>query len=137
VVLLVETEGDLRAANQDRAADQVRVLHHEIDRFLLRLRQRPLLEDRAARAHEVEEPIGIDVLFEEGAIRRVLVDVDLRDVEPLLVQETPGVLAGGSGRFGIERRLGHGRILPIAAQRRLYRSPSADVSYRSLSADAS
>jgi len=47
------------------------------------------------------------VLLEERAIGRDLIDVDLLDVELLLVQETPGVLAGGSGGFRVEDGLGH------------------------------
>jgi len=52
----------------------------------------------------------LDVLFEEGPVRRRLVDVDLLDLQVVLVQETPGVLAGGSGGFGVEGRLGHGKL---------------------------
>jgi hypothetical protein len=55
--------------------------------------------------------IGLDVLLEERAIGRRLVDVDLLDVDLLLVQETPGVLAGRSGRLGIEDWLGHPPIV--------------------------
>jgi hypothetical protein len=51
------------------------------------------------------------VLLEEGAVGRRLVDVDLLDVDAAFVQETPGVLAGGSGGFGVENRLGHLRIV--------------------------
>src|SRR4029078_7281022 len=67
----------------------------------------------------------------------VLVDVYLRGVEPLLVQETPGVLAGGSGRLGVEGRLGHGRILPIAVQRTSLTARFQRTSLTALSAPAS
>ena len=114
-MLLVEAERDLRALDQDRPPDQVRVLHHQIDRFLLRLRQSPLLEHRASRAHEIEEAARVDVLLEEFARRRILVDVDLLNVDTCLVQKTSGVLAGGSGRLRVESRLGHRRrIIEVA-----------------------
>jgi len=51
------------------------------------------------------------VLLEELARRRLLVDVDLVDVDLLLVQKTSGVLAGRSRGLGIERRLGHGSTI--------------------------
>jgi hypothetical protein len=51
----------------------------------------------------------VDVFLEERAVGRRLVDVDLLDVETLLVQETPGVLARRSSGLGVEDRLGaHG-----------------------------
>jgi hypothetical protein len=53
----------------------------------------------------------IDVLLEELARRRVAVDVDLLDIDPLLGQKTSGVLAGGSGRFRVEDRFGHAPLL--------------------------
>src|SRR5262245_4091674 len=67
VLRLVEPKEDLGALDQNRPPDQVRVGHHQIDGFLFRLRQRPLLEYRAARADEIEEPFGIDVLLEKLA----------------------------------------------------------------------
>jgi hypothetical protein len=112
VCCLVESEDDLRSAHQDRPLDQVRLLDHEVDRLLLRLRQRPLLEDGASLADEVEEVIRRDVLLEKCAVGRVTVDVDLVDVDVVLRQKTPGVPAGGSRRFPVEDRLGHGLILP-------------------------
>jgi hypothetical protein len=51
------------------------------------------------------------VLLEERTVRRGLVDVDLLDVDLALIQETPGVLARGSGGFGVENRLGHPEIV--------------------------
>jgi hypothetical protein len=51
------------------------------------------------------------VLFEELARRRRLVDVDLLDVDLLRVQETPGVLARGSGGLRVENGLGHPSIV--------------------------
>ena len=111
ILLLVEPENDFRASHEDGAANQVRVLHHQLDRFTLGFRQRPFLEHRAAGAHEVEEMAGVDVLLQERPIRRRFVDVDLFDLDPLLVQETPGILAGRSGRLGIEGRLGHPEIV--------------------------
>ena len=117
VCLFVEPEHDLRALDEDRPADEIRILHHQRDRVLLRLRQRPLLEDRAPRAHEIEEPARVDVLFEELPRRRCLVDIDLVDVESFCVQKTSGVLAGRSGEFRIEGRFRHtGRIMEITAQ---------------------
>jgi hypothetical protein len=50
------------------------------------------------------------VLLEKLTIRRGLVDVDLLDVDAMLIQETPGVLAGRSGGFRVEGRLGHGKL---------------------------
>ena len=115
VGLLVESERDSRASDQDGAPNQVRVVHHQVDRFLLRLRQRPLLEHRAAGADEIEEALGVDVLLQELAGRRFLVDVDLVDVDALRIQKTSGILAGRSRRFRVERRLGHrDKIIEIA-----------------------
>jgi hypothetical protein len=51
------------------------------------------------------------VLLEERPVRRRPVDVDRLDVDTLLVQETPGILAGRSGRLGVEERLGHRKIV--------------------------
>ena len=114
VLFLVKTKDDLCALNEDRTPDQVRVLHHEIDRLLLRSRQRALLEDGAARAHEIEEAGGVDVFLEELARRRLTVDVDLADLEARCVQKTSGILAGGSGRLGIKSRFRHtGSIIEI------------------------
>jgi hypothetical protein len=112
--VFVESKRDLRSVDQDGPADEVWLLHHQIDRFLLRFRQGPLLEHRASSAHEVEEPAGIDVLLEKRPRRRFLVDVMLFNVDVLLVQITSGVAARGSGRFPIENRSRHGRILPAA-----------------------
>src|SRR5262245_15742987 len=111
VLVLVEPERHLRAADQDRPADQIRILHHQIDRFLLRLRQRPLLPDRTARAHEIEEAAGVDVLLEKLAGRRFLVDVDFLHLDPVCVQKTSGVLASGSGGLGVKRELRHRRTI--------------------------
>ena len=110
VLLLVEAEGHLRSTHEDRAADQVRLLHHEIDCFLLRLRQRPLFEYRATRAHESEEPILVDVLLEKRAVRRVAIDVALVDVKPVLLQITSGVAARRSRGLPEKCRLGHGDL---------------------------
>ena len=107
VLILVEAEDDFRSFDHDRPSNQVRILHHQLDRLALGGRQRPLLEHGAAGAHEVEEPLGVDVFLEKRAVRRGLVDVDLLDVDLALVQETPGVLARGSGGFRVENRLGH------------------------------
>ena len=104
VRLLVEPEGRLRAADENRPPDEVRLLHHQVDRLFLRLRQRPFLEDRAARADEVEEPLLVDMLLEERAIGRVPADVALLDVEVLLLQKTSGVAARRSGGLPVEER---------------------------------
>src|SRR4026209_2868091 len=108
VLLLIEPERYLGSAHQDGPPDQVRLLHHQIDRFLLRLRERPLLEHRTARAHEIEKAILLDVLLEKGAIGRTAIDVALFDLHALLPQITSGVTAGGSRRLPEEGRLGHG-----------------------------
>ena len=107
VLVLVEAEDHLRPLDHDRPSDEVRVLHHQRDRFLLRPGQRPLLEHRAARADEIEEALRIDVLLQELTRGRFLVDVDLRDVDAGRIQKTSGILAGRSRRFRVERRLGH------------------------------
>ena len=105
VLRLVETKGHFRSADQDRPLDQVRLFHHQVDGLLLRLRQRPRLEDRAARAHEIEKAVGLDVPLKERAIRRFLIDVALFNVDALLIQKTSGVTAGRSSGFPVERRL--------------------------------
>jgi hypothetical protein len=51
------------------------------------------------------------MLLEELARGRRLVDVDLLDVDLLRIQETPGVLARGSGGLRVENRLGHSCIV--------------------------
>jgi hypothetical protein len=51
------------------------------------------------------------VLLEKLPRRGRFVDIDLLDIDLLCVQETPGVLAGGSGGFRVENRLGHERIV--------------------------
>jgi hypothetical protein len=112
VRVLVEPEGHLPPANEDWPFDEVRLLHHQINRFLLRSRQRPLLEYRAPRAHEIEKTIRVYVLLEKRPCRRVPVDVPLFDIDLVLLQKTSGVAAGGSGRFPEERRLRHAGILP-------------------------
>jgi hypothetical protein len=111
VFFLVEAERDLRTPDENRPTNEVRVFHHEVDRVFLRFRQRSLLEHGAPRADEVEEAILVDVLLEKLARRGCLVDVDLLDVDLLRIQETPGVLARGSGGFRVEEGLGHFRIV--------------------------
>ena len=115
VLVLVEAEDHFRPLDHDRPPDQIGILHHHRDGFLLRLRQRPLLEHRAAGADEIEEPIGVDVLLEEFARRRFLVDVDLMNLNAGRIQKTSGILAGRSSGFGVKRRLRHGdKIIGIA-----------------------
>ena len=116
VSVLVEAEDHLRPLDHDRPPDEVGVFHHHRDRLLLRLRQRPLLEHRAARADVVEEAVGVDVLLEELARRRLLVDVDLVDVDLVLVQKTSGVLAGRSSGLRIEGRFRHGSTIIARSQ---------------------
>ena len=117
VIVLVESEDHLRPVHDNRPPDQIGVLHHQIDRFLLRLRERAFLEDRAARAHEIEKALRIDVLFEKLPGWRLLVDVDLRDVYACVVQKTSGVLAGRSRRLRVKRRpWHHRRIIEITRQ---------------------
>ena len=111
VFLFVEAKDNLRSADQNRPLDEIRLLHHQVDRLLLRFRQRPLLEHRAAAAHEVEKVLLVDMALEKRAVRRVLVDVTLVDVDPLLLQKTSGVSAGCSRGFPVEGRFGHGDIL--------------------------
>jgi hypothetical protein len=50
------------------------------------------------------------VFLQERPIGRVLVDVNLLDVDRLRIQETPGVFARRSGGFRVEGRLGHGKL---------------------------
>jgi hypothetical protein len=87
------------------------LFHHQVDRFFLRLGQRPRLEHGAAGADEIQEPVRLDVFLEERAIRRLFVDVSLFDVRPLLIQKTSGVAAGRSSGFPEESRLRHKVIL--------------------------
>jgi hypothetical protein len=47
------------------------------------------------------------VLLQELPRRRVPIDVDLFDLDADVGQITPGALAGGSGRLGVEDRFGH------------------------------
>jgi hypothetical protein len=100
--------------NEDGTADQVRLLHHQINRLFLRSRQRPLFEHRASSADEIEKPITIDVLFEERPCRRLSIDVVLFNLDVLLFQKTSGVSACSSGGFPVKDRACHARILPAA-----------------------
>lgn len=111
VFLLVKTENRFRAADQDRPLDQIRLLHHQVDRFLLRFRQRPLLEHRAPPAHEIQEVLLADVLLEERAVGGSLVDVPLIDLDTMLLQKTSGVAACRSRGLPVKDRLGHRVIL--------------------------
>jgi hypothetical protein len=99
------------SADQDRPLDQVRLRHHQIDGFLLRLWQGSLFEDGAPRADVVQKAISVDVLFEEGTIRRVAIDVPFFDVYVLLLQKPSGVTAGRSRRLPVKDRLRHVRAL--------------------------
>src|SRR5262249_14385177 len=109
--------------DQDRSPDQIRILHHQIDRFLFRLRQRPLLPHRAACADEIEEAVLVDVLLEPLARRRLLVDVELGDVHPFGVQKTSGVLARRSGGLPIKGRLRHpSRIVKVLTVNEIFYS---------------
>ena len=112
----MEAKNRLRSANENWPLDQVGLRHHQIDRFLLRLGQRALLENRTSCADEVEKARFIDVLLEEGAIRRVPVDVSRLDVNLVLLQKTSGVAACRSRRLQIEEGLGHARILRGTSQ---------------------
>jgi hypothetical protein len=47
------------------------------------------------------------VLLEKGPIGWFLVDVDLRDVNPVRIQKTSGVFTGRSSGLGVEGQLGH------------------------------
>jgi hypothetical protein len=107
--ILIETEHDLGAANQDRPPDQIGLFHHQIDGFLFRLRQRAGLEHRTACADEIEEPRRVDVLFEKGPIRRIAVDVALFDLGLVLRQKTSGVPARRSCGLEIEDGFRHKR----------------------------
>jgi hypothetical protein len=51
--------------------------------------------------------IGVDVPFQPFARRRLLVDVDLGDVDVGRIQKTSGILAGGSSRLRVKNRLRH------------------------------
>jgi hypothetical protein len=92
------------------------LLQHQVDRFLFRARERPLLEHGAAGADEIEEPVGIDVLLEEGPIRRIPVDVAFFDVYRVLLQKTSGVAARRSGGLPVEHRPGHEGILKTSPE---------------------
>jgi hypothetical protein len=111
VLVLVEPEDQLRAPDEDRALDQVRLLHHEVDRLFLRRRQGPLLEHGTAGAHELQKPLRVDVPFEERAIGRIAIDVAFFDVDAELVQITSGIAAGRSSRLPVKRGLRHAGIL--------------------------
>jgi hypothetical protein len=87
------------------------LLHHEVDRLLLRPGQGPLLEHGTAGADEIQKPFRVDVPFEERAIGRIAVDVAFFDVDAELVQITSGIAAGRSSRFPVKRRLRHAGIL--------------------------
>ncbi|MEO5896032.1 MAG: hypothetical protein ABIS06_10050 [Vicinamibacterales bacterium] len=113
VLLFVKTEDHLAALDQDRALDQIWLRHHQVDRFVLRFRQRLGLEDRAAGADEIEKTLLVDVLFEKCPVGGLFVDVLLIDLDALLLQKTSGVAAGRSGRFQVKRGLRHGLILQL------------------------
>ena len=68
VSVLVEAEDHRGAFDDDRPSDEVRILHHEIDRLFFRSRQLLFLEDRTARADVLEKAIGIDVLSRNSRV---------------------------------------------------------------------
>ena len=107
VRVLIEAENHLRPLDQNRPADEIRIGQHEVNRLLLRLRERPFFPDWTAHAHVIEETSGIHVSFEPFARRGLFVDVDFRDVDIRGRQKTSGVLAGRSGRLAVEHWLGH------------------------------
>jgi len=90
------------------------LLHHQVNGFLLRLGQWPLLEDGAPGADEIQKALRVDVFLEKSARRRILVDVVFFDVDVVLLQKTSGVAARGSGWFPVEEWPGHPRILPAS-----------------------
>jgi hypothetical protein len=111
ILALVESERDLRPADENGALDQIRLLRHEVDGFLLRPGKRPLFEDRTPPADEIEKVVAADVPFEKGAIRWRLVDVTLLDVDAKLLQKTSGVAASGSRGLPVEDGLRHTAIV--------------------------
>jgi hypothetical protein len=111
VSLLVEPEHDLGSADEDGPLDQVGLFHHQVNRLLLRGRQRPRLEDGATGADEIQKRVGLDVPLEKGAIRRIAVDVPFFDLDVALFQITSGIATGRSSRLPVEDGLGHGPIL--------------------------
>jgi len=66
-----------------------------------------VLEYRAARADEGEKALGIDVLLQKLARRRLAVDVALLNVDGCFVQKTSGILACGSGWLRVKGWFGH------------------------------
>src|SRR5262245_7822365 len=127
---LVEPEDHRPAADEDGTPDQIRLLHHEIDRFLLRARKRTLLEDRTARAHVVEKPCAVDMALEKRAIRGIAIDVVLVDLDVMLLQKPSGVAAGRSGGLPVEERLRHADIVsavPTGPQRSRYNERSGPM----------
>ena len=105
VRVLVEPEDHLRPSDEYRPPDEIWILDHEVDRFLLRFWQRPLLENGTSCADEIHEACRIDMALQEVTRRRLLVDVYFLNVHAGLVQKTSGILARRSGRLCIERGL--------------------------------
>jgi hypothetical protein len=71
------------------------------------VRQRPLFEDRAALADEVEKMVGVDMTLEKFPRRWFAVDVELVNFNAGFFQKTSGVAAGRSTRLPIKRWFGH------------------------------
>ena len=93
---------------QDRPADEVRLLYHQVDGLALGHRghvEAALFVCGTARIHEVSEAALVDELFEELARRRVFGEVVLQDVDAVLGEEGDRLPAGGSGRLEIELAL--------------------------------
>jgi hypothetical protein len=111
VLLFVESKRHLVSSDEDRPFDQIRLLHHQVDRFFLGPRKRALFEHRAAGADEVEKTPFVDVSFQELPVRWIFVDVSFDDLDLSLIQKTSGVTAGRSGRFPEEGWLCHGGIV--------------------------
>ena len=107
VLLLVKAEDDGRSLYEDRPLDQVGIPHHQVQCFLLGSRQRALLEDRTASAHEIEKVLGVDVLLEEFAGRRLAIDIDLANLNTGCGQKTSGVPARRSGGLQVEDGWAH------------------------------
>src|ERR1700737_1122574 len=111
VRIFIEPEGDRRSLDENGPLDQIWLLGHEVDGFLLRPGQRPLFEDRAALADEIKKTLFVNMSLEKLARWRRLVDVALLDLYAEFVQISPGIPAGRAGRLPVKRRLDHLRIL--------------------------
>lgn len=95
----------LRIADDDRAADEIGILEHQIDGLLLRQLARAEVALFVSGAAPVEEVVGarlVDQLLEQLARRRLLGEIVLVQIDALLLEVGDRLPAARSTRLEID-----------------------------------